>query len=57
MSGKDPSQRSFKETKLQQDTEERIEEKLDSQKNERKELLQRKRSKQRRLFCFIPIFF
>ena len=52
MSGKDSSKRSFKQTKLQQDTEERIEENYQSQKNERKKLLQKKRSKQRLSFIF-----
>ena len=41
MSGKALSKRSFKETKFQKITEERVEDKLQSQKNERKEFLTR----------------
>ena len=43
-------QRSFKQTKLQPDLRERINAKIQSQKNERKQFLQQKRSKQRLFF-------
>ena len=49
MSVKESSNRSFKETKLHPNTEERIADNLESKKLQKKELLQKNRSKQRLL--------